>query len=343
MPKRKIRIKDLRRFVFVSDPQISPDGDKVAFVHTKVDYENDGYIKHIWIWDRETGKAQQFTSGTGNDSNPRWSPDGEKLLFLSSKRQAGKKEPQLWVIPSSGGEARLIAELEDAGVSDPEWASDSQRVLFTARVWEEKKPKTDVRVVRRLDYRLNGVGYYPGKRIHLFKVRLGGKTLQLTRGGFDIETASWAPDNKSIAFVTNPASDADLSLVRDIYTISSRGGEMARLTEGEHMISDFSWAPNGEEIAFLGHDMHAATATNMDIWVMPSEGGAARNLTAEFDWSIGRGIGSDLRIKTPNQGAVWSPGSDMIYFLTGTIPTANVYRVDRDNGEVEQLTNGMSV
>lgn len=136
MPPRKVKIEDLRRFVFVSDPQVSPDGGRVAFVHTTIDYPNDGYVKHVWVWDRESGKAAQFTHGPGSDSNPRWSPDGSQLLFVSSKRQPEKKSSQLWVIPSFGGEARLMADIEDAGVSNPAWAPDSRRILFTARVWE---------------------------------------------------------------------------------------------------------------------------------------------------------------------------------------------------------------
>jgi acylaminoacyl-peptidase len=343
MTPRKVRVEDLRRFVFVSDPQVSPDGSRVAFVHTKIDYANDGYVKHIWIWDRESGRASQFTYGQGNDSYPRWSPDGRQILFLSSKRQPKKKKPQLWVIPSDGGEAHLVAELEDVGVAKPAWAPDSRRILFTARVWEGDKPKTDVKIVTRINFRLNGVGLFPGKRFHLFTVRVGGKPRQLTKGEFDVDAASWSPDGKDIALVTNTAEDADLTFVRDIYKIPAKGGEMEMLTQGEHLISNLSYSPNGEEFAYLGHDLHAMTATNTEIWVMPSGGGDPINLTASFDRSVGRGVGSDVRVSTPNPGAVWSPEGDSIYFLTGSIPTSNVYRVDRRASEVEQLTSGVNV
>jgi dipeptidyl aminopeptidase/acylaminoacyl peptidase len=343
MPQRKVKIEDLRRFVFVSDPQISPDGSRVAFVHTKIDHQNDCYLKHIWVWDGESGRASQFTHGQGNDSYPRWSPDGRQLLFLSSKRQPKKTKPQLWVIPSDGGEAHLVAELEDTGVSNPSWATDSRRILFTARVWEGGKPKTDVRVVTRIRFKLNGVGLFPEKRVHLFTVRVGGKPKQLTKGEFDVDAAAWSPDGRRVALVTNTKEDADLSFIRDIYTIPAKGGEMERITKGEHLISGLSWSPDGEEIAYLGHDLHAVTATNTDVWVMPSEGGEPLNLTAPFDRSIGRGVGSDVRVSTPSPGAVWSPHGGAIYFLTGSIPTANVYRVDRQTSEVEQLTDGRNV
>ncbi len=339
MSPRRVKVEDLRRFTFVSDPQVSPDGKQVAFVHTKIDYKNDGYVKHIWIWDGE--KSRQFTYGPGQDSNPRWSPDGKSLHFLSKDREPEKKT-QLYAIPAEGGEARLVADVEN-GVSNPKWAPDSKRVLFTSRVWEGGKPESDVLVVRRLDYRLNGVGLYPGKRVHLHTVRLGGKPKQITRGEFNVEAADWSPDGKRIAIVTNLAEDQDTSHVRDVYTLSAKGGDLEKVTQGKHLITSVSWSPGGGEIEYLGHDFHARGGTNVDIWVTPSGGGEPENLTASFDRSIGRGVGSDLRVSTPSPGAVWAPDGDALYFLTGTVPTANVYRVGRGTGEVEQLTRGVNV
>ena len=91
MTPSKVKIEDLRGFVFVSDPQVSPDGGRAAFVHTAVDYDEDDYVKHIWMLDTATGRHRQFTSGPGKDSNPRWSPDSSRLLFLSSAREPEKK------------------------------------------------------------------------------------------------------------------------------------------------------------------------------------------------------------------------------------------------------------
>jgi len=342
MSARKVRIEDLRRFVFISDPQISPDGSRVAFVHTKIDYSKNSYVKHIWMWDRESGKAEQFTHGSGRDSYPRWSPDGQKLLFLSSNRQTEKKKAQLWVIPSSGGEAYLVADVEE-GVADPMWAPDSRRILFLTRVWEGEKPKSDVKVVKRIRYKLNGVGIFAGRRTHLFTVRGKGKPKQLTEGEFDVDAATWSTDGKSIAFVSNMDEDADTSLVRDIFLISSKDEEPQKLTRGEHVIADVSCSPDGEEIAFSGHDKPERAVTNLDLWVMPVEGGKMRNLTWDLDRSLGLGVGSDLRVSTPNPGAVWSPNSDAIYFVTGTVPTSNIYRVDKETAKVEQLTGGKNV
>ena len=83
MAQRNIAIKDLRRFVFVSDPQTNPDGTKVAFVHTAIDYENNDYVKHIWLHDVRSGNSSQFTT------EKTVSPAGAQMenVFFSSHRE----------------------------------------------------------------------------------------------------------------------------------------------------------------------------------------------------------------------------------------------------------------
>lgn len=341
MPRKGVEIEDLRGFVFVSDPQASPDGGKVAFVHTAIDYDGNDYVKHIWMADAETGEAAQFTGGQGKDSNPRWSPDGSRLLFLSSNREPDKKN-QLLVISAGGGEAVAVADLEN-GVMNPEWSPDSKRILFTSRVWEPEKPETDVVVVKRIYFKLNAVGMFPGKRVHLFTVRPGQKPKQITRGELDVGAASWSPDGKEIAFVTNPADDADRTYVRDIYVVPSKGGDWRKVTGGRHSVGGISWSPDGRMIAYLGHDFHARGATNTDIWVVPRSGGPSENLTLGFDRSIGRGVGSELRVASPDPSPVWSPDGGHLYFMTGDVPSANLYRVEVETRDVGRLTEGFNL
>jgi dipeptidyl aminopeptidase/acylaminoacyl peptidase len=340
MAPRNIEIKDLRKFVFISDPQTSPDGSRVAYVKTSVDYKDDGYIKHIWVHDVATGKDIQFTHGGGKDSFPKWSPDGGRLLFLSSGRQPESKT-QLYVIGTGGGEARLISDLE-TGVSNPEWSPDGKAILFSSRVWESGKPKSDVVVVNRIRFKLNGVGIFAGKRLHLFTVKAtGGKPRQVTKGGYDVSAYSWSPDGKEIAYATNLEADQDTSHVRDIYVMPAKGDDSRKITSGVHSISGISWGMHG--LAYLGHDFHAQGATNTDIWVKEDLGSEAVNVTGGFDRSVGGGIGSDLRFSTPGPGAVWGPDCEHIYFMAGDVPHSNVYRVTRATHEVEQLTTGVTI
>lgn len=340
MPQRNISIKDLRKFIFVSDPQTSPDGKKVAFVHTAIDYENDGYVKHIWLHDVSTGKNTQFTTGTGKDSYPRWSPDGSRLLFLSSGRQPESKT-QLYSIGVNGGEATLVSDLE-TGISAPQWSPDGKTILFSSRIWEPKKPETDVVVVKRIWFKLNGVGMFAGKRVHLFTVNAnGGKPRQVTKGEYEVSAYTWNPDGSEIAYVTNKTPDQDTSYAKHIYTIPRKGGESKKVTSWDHSISGLSWSKYG--LAYLGHDFHAQGATNTDIWVMKSLESKPVNISEDFDRGVGRGIGSDLRFSTPSPGAVWGNDGEHIYFLTGDVPHSNIYRVGVEDKKIEQLTTGQTI
>jgi dipeptidyl aminopeptidase/acylaminoacyl peptidase len=339
MPPHPIKPKDLRKFIFISDPQMNPDGSKVAYVHTTIDYKNNDYVKHIWLYDVNTGKNLQFTHGSGKDSFPRWSPSGNKLLFLSSGRQPDSKN-ELYMINTAGGEAQRITSLE-TGISKPIWSPDEKTILFNSRVWEPKKPDTDVVVVKRIWYKLNGVGLFAGKRVHLFTVKTtGGKPRQITKGEFDIGSYAWSPNGKEIAYVTNKETDQDTNHIKDIFIMPVKGGEPRKITDGIHEISNISWSKYG--LAYFGSDYHARGSTNTDIWIM-NPGEEPTNITKDLDRSLERGIGSDLRISTPDPGPVWGPNGEEIYFKTGEVPHSNIYKVNVTSRNIEQLTHQVSV
>ncbi len=341
MPPRPVKIEDLRRFKFVSDPQVSPDGGRVAFVLSEINYERDAYDRHVWVAETATGRHEQFTFGEGSDAYPRWSPDGGRLLLLSNGRQPDKKT-QLYVIPVAGGEARLVAETE-LGVAAPSWAPDSRRMLFTSKVWTEKKPETDVKLVKRIKYKLNGQGTFEGRRSHLFVVRQGSKPRQLTSGEFDVGAAAWSPDGKTISFVSNMEPDADTSEVTDIYAVPAAGGEPRKLTSGGFTISALSYSPDGGRIAFVGNNQPEEPAVDDSLWVMTAEGGEPRRADPGFPRSLGYGVGSDLRVATPDPGPVWAADGGAIYFYTSDTPRSSLYKTSIANGSTEVVVGGRSV
>jgi dipeptidyl aminopeptidase/acylaminoacyl peptidase len=340
MAQRSIAIKDLRKFVFISDPQTSPDGSKVAYVHTSIDYKENDYVRHIWVHDVASGESRQFTFGSGKDTNPRWSPDDMRLLFLSRGRQPDSKK-QLYAIGVSGGEASLVADL-DSGVSNPKWSPDGKSIMFSSRLWEPEKPDTDVVVVKRIWFKLNGVGMFVGKRVHLFTVKsTGGKPKQITKGEYDVSAYAWSPDSKEIAYVTNKEPDQDTSYVKHVFVMPAKSGDARQVTDLKHSISGVSWSKHG--LAYLGHDFHAQGATITDIWVKSALDSKPVKITGGLDRGVNGGIGSDLRFSTPSPGAVWSPDGEHIYFLAGSVPHSSIYRVSLESHEIEEITSGITI
>ena len=132
--------EDLTRIQFVSDPQLSPDGRRIAFVVTSLSEERDEYLANIWIVDTTGGTPRRFTAGPRRDIEPRWSPDGTRLAFLSER--APKDKLQLYVMPADGGEPTKLTALEN-GVGSVAWSPDGSRLACVSPVGGQREPDSE--------------------------------------------------------------------------------------------------------------------------------------------------------------------------------------------------------
>src|SRR5256886_8574738 len=129
--QRAMPIEDYLALPSVGDPHLSPDGKWVAYAVTHYSLKETRGTTRIWLADVASGTSRQLTAGPGSDRQPRWSPDGRTLAFVST-RESGA---QLWVLPIAGGEARRVTRLA-GGVFDPLWLPDGTgRVVTTAIRW----------------------------------------------------------------------------------------------------------------------------------------------------------------------------------------------------------------
>ena len=130
--KRNVTEKDLWDFIWIGDPQISPDGSRVAFVRVTVNEKKEGYNSSIWSVSTAGGEdPHQLTKGD-HDSTPRWSPDGKYLVFVRTSEKDGKPDaPQLSMLSMAGGDSFAFTDLPK-GVTNPVWSPDGKTIAFTS-------------------------------------------------------------------------------------------------------------------------------------------------------------------------------------------------------------------
>lgn len=328
--KRRVTAEDLYQLQLVSDPQISPDGWHVVFCLQRVDRETEKKHTNLWVVPTDGGPARQFTFGDQADSQPRWSPDGQQIAFLSTRDDAERKQAQLYLIPFQGGEARRLTDLKgEFGTFEWSPAAGSQEIVFSfrrkdqeeiEREADEAKKKLGIvsRRVTRVYFKHNGQGFLPNERWHLWTVDAAtGQTRQLTEGDvYDETQPRWSPDGQSIAFVSNRSPDPDLDPDNvGLFIIPAAGGEMRQLETPVGEKSDPTFSPDGRWLAYFGKEGRGHWWRQVRLWLVPADGsGPARCLTWSHDFNISSATINDLGGSPPLVAPTWSKDGRQIFF-----------------------------
>jgi dipeptidyl aminopeptidase/acylaminoacyl peptidase len=297
--RRPLKVDDLFDLKTVSDPQVSPDGGWVAFSVRSIDAAKDMSDTDLWMAPLAGGAAVRLTTSPKGESDPRWSPDGTTLAFLSGREG---DHSQVWLLDRRGGEAVRLTDFK-ADVSELAWSPDGKRLALVigdvdpdaqeeakADGDDEKAPKPIV--ITRRQFKRDGEGYLRDLRSHVYVFDVAAKTSeQVTGGPYDDSDVVWSPDGKLLAFVSNRTADPDSNQNSDVYVVEPKAGATVRaVTTSASADGDIAWSPDGKSIAFIQGGDPA------DLWygtgfvalapVTPetsATGGAARPLTAALD------------------------------------------------------------
>ncbi len=323
---RTLTAEDLYLFQLISDLRISPEGAHILYTQQRVDRKTEKKYSNLWAAPTDGAAPRQFTYGDQNDSRPRWSPDGHQVAFLSNR---GDKEApaQIYIIPFNGGEARPLTDIKGR-IDDFYWSPDGSRLVCSVvlqdpeeieRAEDEEKKKLGVvsRHYERVFYKLDGSGYLPHERKHLWIVDASsGAATQLTdHPVFDENFPAFSPDGQWIAFTSNRSADPDMNPdATGLYVIPVSGGEMREVPTPYGPKSMPSFSPDGRWIAYYGAEGKGQWYKNNCLWVVPFDGSAAaRNLTAAFDFHINSATINDMG-QPELMPPTWRADGSRIYF-----------------------------
>ncbi|MFC7132286.1 MULTISPECIES: S9 family peptidase [Salinibaculum] len=338
---QRIEAADFHDIEQVADPRVSPDGDAVAFLR-KVPDDAESYEATVHVAPLGDGRPRRFTLAEGVDSEPRWSPSGDRLAFVST-RGADDDRPQLWVVPTDGGEARQVTDVV-GGVSDIAWGPDGDRIAFLQRVSPEDREADrdlsvpddyepadpDPRVVDRTVYR-SGEEYFDGTRPQVYLATLaadpGGEddVERVTTADAGHASPEWGDGSTLYYTVQRGDPDPDDDIEHAIVAHDTDTGEES----GVHTFT--AWGPTlsataDGRIAYARVDPDRSSMRPIEPRVYDVATGDVHEPAADLDRSL-----SHERVLQ------WGPDAERLYFVTPDEGASALWRVPWDGTDPERV------
>ena len=322
---------------YASDPQVSPNGSSVVYVRNFKDIMTDKNRSNLWTIDASGDNHRPLTTGMENDRSPKWSPDGKKLLYVSSKEESSQLYLR-WM--DIGVEARLSnLPSSPSGLS---WSPDGKWIAFTMFVAGKSpslvqlptKPKgakwnAPPKYIEKMKFKADGSANIlrDGFR-HIFLLSAeGGTPRQITTGDYNYGSIDWSPDGKSILVSANLQTEWQYQPNdTEVHEIEIATGDLKTLTSRIGPDNVVGYSPNGKKIAYTGFNDKFLGLQLGQIYIMDRNGKNSKSLTADLD----RGVSN----------VIWSSDGRGLYFQYHDKGNSKIAYVDL-NGTISVLADNV--
>ena len=339
---RRFTVEDLLKVRRVGDPQVSPNGKRVAFTIGDVNYDLNKVITQIYVMQIDGGGMKQLTNGAASSTTPRWSPEGKRIAFVTGG--------QVWTMEDNGDHKDQVTKISTSAAA-PVWSPDGKWIAFTSEVYPDcsdddcnkkkdeaaENSKVKAHITTRLLFR-HWDEWRDVKRTHVFVVSSkGGTARDLTPGDFDsppYAAASgvdfaFSPDSKELAYVRNPDKVEAISTNSDIYVLPLSGGAAKNITVSNR---GYDVGPiytrDGKSIIYRSQ---ATAGFEADRWRLMSYNrttGVSTEIAKKFDLQV--------------EEIALSPDGNYAYFIAGERGRLPVFRVPLGGAEPQKMVPNVS-
>lgn len=352
--KAPFTVDALMRLARIDEPQLSPDGQSIAFTVQTVDLASNSKPSQIYVIPVSGGTPQRLTNEGTSNTRPRWTPDSQRIVFVSDRSNGS----QIWSMKVDGSDARAITSMP-TGADGVTVSPDGKLILFTSEVYpacspanaapgidydplcnnasllEDNASKMKARVYTSLLYR-HWTQYQGKRRQHLLIQMLDANTRvrDLTPGTLSVppfslsgpEAYRFSPDSTQITYVSNADADLSTSTNSDLFTVSASGSEVKRLTTNLGADEGPVYSPDGKYLAYRTQTRAGYESDQWRLVVMDLQTGVTNTLTDSLDKWV--------------EEYTWSPDSKRIFFTIDDHGTTPLLMIGATGGPIRTIAQG---